>query len=145
MSDSEELKRVVERLLRENNVMLKEMLSFHCVLSRIAAEFWAARLIDKEVADEMLVTGVDRFMLAAKLFNACRTSLVQHPSENFPKFIEVLKKSSTMRMLAEEMESEFEQARESYFNGLVATHLVTFFKHTYTIYIYPKIVLNCRC
>ena len=115
MADSEELKRVLERLLRENNVKLKD--SFQTVLQRIGGEFWAAGLIAQAVADRMLVFGETKFALATELFNACQTSLVQYPGEKFPKFIEVLKGYDTTKQLAEEMESEFEQAREAYFNG----------------------------
>ena len=112
MSESEELKRVVERLLRENNVKLKDLIQN--VLQRIAGELWAAGLIEKEVEDSVHVTGVEQFTLAAKLVNSCQTSLVLYPGENFPKFIVVLKGYQTMKPLAAEMESEFEQAREWY-------------------------------
>ena len=74
MTDSEELKRVVERLLRESNVKLTD--SIQNVLQRIAREFWAAGLIAKETADNMHVTGVGDFSLASKLLNACHSSLV---------------------------------------------------------------------
>ena len=111
MSDSEELKRVVKRLLDKNNVKLKE--SIQNVLHKIAGEFRAAGLIEKEVEESMLVTGVDNFTLATKLVNACQTSLVQYPVENFSKFTKILKGHETMKPLAAEMESEFEQARES--------------------------------
>ena len=130
MSDSEELKRVVERLLRENNVKLKDL--FQHVLPSIAGELWATRLIEKYVADGVRVAGVEHVTLAAKLFDACYTSLVQYPAVKFPQFIEVLKGYETMKQLAEEMESDFEQASESYFNTLVTTHLGSFFKRTYS-------------
>ena len=120
MSDSEELQGVVERLLRENNVKVTDLIE--PVLQRIAGEFWAAGLIEKAVKESMLVTGIDHSTLAGKLFNACETSLVLYPRENFPKFIEVLKRHDAMKQLAAEMESKFEQASESYFNSLVATH-----------------------
>ena len=129
MSDSEELKRVVERLLRENNIKLKDLIQ--TVLQRIAGEFWAAGLIEKEVVDSMLVTGIDHFTLAAKLFNACQKSLVQYPEKNFFKFSEVLKRYDTMKQLAADMKSEFDQARESYFNALIAMYLASLFKCTY--------------
>ena len=119
MSDSEELKSVVERLLRENNVKLKELIQN--VLHRIAGEFLEAELIEQDVEESVLVTEVD-FKLAAKLFSALRTSLIVYPGENFPKFIKILKGYNTIKPLAEKMESEFEQAGESYFNTLVATH-----------------------
>ena len=138
MSDSVELKTVVERLLRENNVKLKRL--FQSVLQTIAGEFWAAGLIEQEVADSMLVLGVAEFTLATRLFNACQTSLVVHPGKKFLKFIEVLKGYDTMKLLAKEMESEFEQARESYFNDLAATHLAGLFKRTCSK---PKIALLC--
>ena len=109
-SDSKELKRVVERLLRKNNDTLID-LSRH-ILPRIAGQFWAAGLIDKDVKDSMLETG-DRVTLAAKLFSACHAPLVLDPREKFPEFIEVLKEHETMKRLAENMESEFEQAREA--------------------------------
>ena len=128
MSDSEELKRVVERLLLKNNVKLKDLIQN--VSQRIAGKFLEVGLIEKEVADSMLVTGVDHFTLAAKLVNACQTSLVLYPGKNFPKFVNVLKGYETMKQLAMEMESEFEQAREWYFNALVATHLASLFKIT---------------
>ena len=129
MSDSEELKTVVKRLLRENNVELKGL--FQNVLKTIAGEFWAVELIEKEVVDSMLITGVDNSTSAAKLFDACYTLLVQSPEEKFPKFIKVLKKYETMKQLVQDMESEFEQARESYFNALVTTHLANLFERTY--------------
>ena len=131
MSNSQELKTVVERLLCENNVKLKDF--FQHVLPTIAGKFWAARLIEKYVADSVHVTGVDHMTLAAKLFDACYTSLVQYPEEKYPQFIEILKGYETMKQLAEKMESEFEQARESYFNGLVETHLASLFKRAYSI------------
>ena len=134
MSGSEELKRVLERLLRENNVKLKEL--FQTVLQRIAGEFRAAGLIEKDVEESMFVLGVDHFTLAARLFIACQSSLVLFPEAAFPKFIAVLKGYYTMKQLAEEMESEFENARESYFNGLFATHLASF-----CTYSKPKIAL----
>ena len=112
MSDSEEPKRFVARLLRENNAELNEFIKG--VLHRIAGDFWAAGLVTKDVADGMLVTGVDTFPLAAKLMNACHPSLEQYPEEKFPKFIAVLKKYETMKQLAERMESEFKEARKSY-------------------------------
>ena len=118
MSDSEELKGVVERLLQENRVALKGLFEF--VLPTIPGELWAAGLIEKYVADSVPITIGDHVTRAAELFDACRTSLVQYPGKNFPKFIEVLKRFVTIKQLAEKMESEFEQARESYFNGLVA-------------------------
>ena len=65
MSDSEELKSVVERLLCENNVKLKD--SFQHVLPRIAEELWAARMIEKYVADGVHEPGVDHITLAAKV------------------------------------------------------------------------------
>ena len=113
MSDSEELKSVVERLLRENNVKIKDLIQTK--LQRIAGEFWAAELIDKDVELSMHVTGVDNFTLAAELFNACQKPLVLYPAQNFPKFIKILKGYETIKPLAAEMESEFEQARESYY------------------------------
>ena len=112
MSNSEELKCVVECLLRENNVKLKDFIQ--TVMQRIAGEFWAAGLIEKDVDDSVHVTGVSNFTLAAKLFNACQQSLVLSPGKNFPKFIEVLKGYETIKPLAAVMESEFEQACESY-------------------------------
>ena len=120
MSDLDEqiLKSVVERLLCDNNVKLKDF--FQHVLPRIAGQFWRARLIEKYVADIVLVAGVDHTTLASKLFDACYTSLVQYPGVKFPQFIEVLKEYDTMKQLAEEMESEFEQARELYLNTLGA-------------------------
>ena len=136
MSDSEELDGVVERLLRENNVKLKDLIQ--TVLHRIAGEFWAAGLIEKDVEESVHVTGVNNFTLAAKLFNACQKPLVLYPGKNFPKFIEVLKGYETMKPLAAAMECEFEQARESYFNVLVTTHLASLFKLTYSK---PKIAL----
>ena len=139
MSDSEELKRVVEHLLRENNVKLKDL--FQHVLPRIAGELWAARLIEKYIADSVRVQGVDHITLAAKLFDACYTSLLQYPAVKFPQFIEVLKGYETMKPLAEEMESEFEQARESYINALVAMHFASLFKRTCSK---PEIALLCR-
>ena len=121
MSDSEDLNRVVERLLNDNNVKLKDLVQ--TVLPRIAGEFRAAGLIEKEVEDAMLVTGVDYFTLAARLVNACQPSLVQNPEEQFPKFLAILKGHETMKPLAAEMESKFEQARESFIcNTLFAAH-----------------------
>ena len=111
MSDSEQLKRVVERLLDDNNVKLKDLTQ--TVLHRIAGEFRAAGLIAKEVEESMLVPGLDPFTLATKLVNACQTSLVQYPEENFSRFIAILKGHEIMKQLAAEMESEFKQARES--------------------------------
>ena len=134
MSDSEELKSVVERLLRENNVKLKELIQ--TVLQRIAGEFWAAGLIEKDVEESVHVTGVDKFTLAARLFNACRKSLVLYPGENFLKFIGILKAYETIKLLAEEMESEFEHTRESYvpvYNALAVTHLASLPKRIYNI------------
>ena len=119
MSDLEDLQRVVERLLKVNNVKLKDLIL--TVLPRIAGEFRAAGLITKEVEDSMLVTGGE-FALASRLVNACHPSLVQYPEEKFPKFIEVLKGYETMRSLAVEMESKFEQAGESLGNTLFAAH-----------------------
>ena len=112
MSDPEQPKRFVARLLRENNVELNELIKG--VLHRIAGDFWAAGLVTKHVADGMHVTGVDHFELAGKLMNACQPSLEQYPEEKFPKFIAVLKKYETMKQLAEKMESEFKEARKSY-------------------------------
>ena len=130
MSDSEDLKSVVERLLRKNNVKLKDLIQ--TVLKRIAGELWAAELIEQNVEESVHASGVDNFTLAAKLFNACQKPLVLYPGENFPKFIGVLKGYETIKPLAAEMESEFEQARESYFNAsVVATHLASLFKRTY--------------
>ena len=96
---------------------------FQHVLPTIAGKFWNAGLIEKDVADNVHVLGVPQSKTAAWLFDACYTSLVQNPEVKFPRFIEVLKTHVTMKELAEEMESEFEQACESYFNALVATHL----------------------
>ena len=118
MSDSEELKGVIERLLRENRLALKGLFEF--VLPSLAGELWAAGLIEKDVADIVGLSIVNHIMRTAKLFDACQTSLVLHPGKNFPKFIEVLKRFVIIKQLAEKMESEFEQARESYFKGLVA-------------------------
>ena len=118
MSDSKELKGVVERILQENRVALKGLFEF--VLPSLAGQLWAAGLIEKHVADIVGVSIVDHIMRTAKLFDACQTSLVQYPGKNFPKFIEVLKRFVTIKQLAEKMESEFEQARESNFNDLVA-------------------------
>ena len=110
MSDSENLKRVVDDLLRENNVKLKRL--FQNVLQTIAGEFWAAGLIEREVVNSMLVMGVDSSIPAAKLFDACYTLLVQSPREHFPKFIGVLKGYETTKQLTADMESVFEQASE---------------------------------
>ena len=117
MSRSEELKKVVKELLRNNNVELKEFME--AVLLRIAGDFWAKKLITQETEKSMHVKGEDTFSLAAKLMNACQASLQQRPEENFPKFIEVLKKYETMEQLAKEMETEFEQARELHNTPLV--------------------------
>ena len=107
MSDSEELKSVVKRVLRESNVELKDLIK--TVLQRIAGEFWAAGLIEQDVEESVHVTGVDNFTLAAKLFNACQKSLVMYPGENFPKFIKILKGYKTIESLVVKMESEFEK------------------------------------
>ena len=104
MSDSEELTRVVKRLLDDNNVKLKDLTK--TVLQRIAGEFRAAGLITKDVEESMLVTGVDTFSLATQLVNACQTSLVLYPGEKFPIFIKILKEYKTMNPLATKMESE---------------------------------------
>ena len=72
MSDSEELKGVVERLLLVNNVELTDLIQTVSLFQRIAGEFLAARLIEKKVVDSLLVTGIDHFTLAAKLFDTCR-------------------------------------------------------------------------
>ena len=112
MSGSEELKKVVKRLLQKNNVELKDFIKVP--LLRIAGDFLAAGLITTDVESSLHVQGVDRFELAAKLMNACQPSLEQYPEKNFPKFIAVLKKYETMEQLAKEMETEFEQARELY-------------------------------
>ena len=113
MSDPAKLKKVVEFLLRERNVNLRMDLVDANVF-RVAGEFRDAGLIPKEVEDGMHVFGVDSYTLAAKLMNACQTSLVHYPEENFPKFIEILKRCGTTKPLAAEMESEFEQACELY-------------------------------
>ena len=109
MSDSEEPKKVVARLLRENNVELKDFVKAD--LPRIAGEFWAKGLIAQGMVDKMSVAGVDKFQLAADLINACQPSLELNPEDNFPKFIAVLKNYENMIQLAENMESEFKQAR----------------------------------
>ena len=62
------------------------------------------------------------------MFDACYTSLVQYPGVKFLQFVEVMKGYDTMKQLADKMESEFEQARESYYNALVAVHLASLFK-----------------
>ena len=120
MSGSEELKTrlkgVVESLLNDNNVELKDLTQ--TVVDRIAGEFRAAGLITKDMEDSMLVMGLDNFRLAAKLMSACQTSLVMYPEENFPKFIAVLMRYGTMKRLAAEMESKFKQASESYIDPL---------------------------
>ena len=112
MSNPEDLNRVVQRLLRENNVELKELIK--PVVPKIAREFREAGLIPREVEDQMLVTGVDPFTLATRLVNACQTSLAMFQDKNFPKFIEILKRYDTMKPLAAKMEPNFQQARESY-------------------------------
>ena len=112
MSNPVELSRVVQRLLRENNVKLKELLK--PVVPKIAREFREAGLIPREVEDQMLVTEVDPFTLATKLLNQCQPSLVQYPDVKFPKFIEILKRYESMKLLAAKMEPDFQQARESY-------------------------------
>ena len=119
MTDLEESKKVVQRLLDKNNVKLKDLTQN--VLHRIAGQFRAAGLIAKDVEESMLVMGVDPFTLATKLVNACETSLVEYPEENFSKFTEILKGHETMKPLAAEMESEFKQARKSS-NTLVSAH-----------------------
>ena len=83
MSDSEELKRVLERLLHVNNVKLKDL--FQTVLQRIAGEFLAVGLIKKDVEDSMLVLAVTEFTLAPKLFNACQKLLVLSPESSSPE------------------------------------------------------------
>ena len=120
MSGLEELKRVVERLFREKNVKLSDFIKD--VLPEIASHLWEAGLIAKGVKDNAHVSGVHPFEAAAKLLSACQPSLVQCPEEKFPKFIAVLKKFTNMEELAEEVESEFTQARESY-NNLVVIRL----------------------
>ena len=77
MSDSEELKRAVERLLRENNVILKEFIQ--PVLHRIAG-LRAEKLITKGTAESMHVTGEDPFKLATKLMSACQTLVGRSPT-----------------------------------------------------------------
>ena len=119
MSDSEEQKGLMEDLLRKNKTKFCDF--FQSALPRIAEEFWEAGLIAKETADKTRVMGVGNFTLASQLVEACHPSLVYYPEENFPKFIEVLKRHETMKLLAAEMESKFEQARELYINNL--THL----------------------
>ena len=112
MSDSENLKKVVHVLFRENNMKLKGL--FQNVLQTITGEFLAAGLIEQEVAGSMLTMGLTELMLASKLFNACQDSVCLYPGENFPKFIEVLKGHETMKPLATAMEAQFKQVRESY-------------------------------
>ena len=128
MSDSKDLETVVRDLVRENNVKLKELIT--PVVTKIAGEFTAAGLVPSEMEDQILVTGVEDFKLAAKLVNACRTMLTMYPDKNFPKFIGILKKYETMKLLAKEMESTFEQARELCFNAFVAPQLASLFKRT---------------
>ena len=123
-SDSKEkLGTFVGKLVRENNVILKDLIK--PIVAKVAGEFIAATLIPSEMEDQMLVTGVDNFTLATRLVNACQTQLTLYPDKKFPKFIEVLKRHETMELLAKEMESKFEQAREFWFNAVVATHLAS--------------------
>ena len=111
MSDSKELRRVVEHLLRRNNVRLKD--SFQNVLEGVTDQFYAAGLIPKMVVDSTYEVEVDNYTLASRLLNACHPLLVQYPEDKFLKFIQLLKGYETMKQLATEMEFEFEQARES--------------------------------
>ena len=138
MSDTKKLKKVVDGLMRDNNVDLKDLIK--PVVTRIAGEFRAAGLIPSDVEEQMLVMGVDNFTLATKLVNACQTSLVMYPDTNFPKFIEILEgHGGAMELLAKEMETKFEEARELCFNALVAAQITSLFNRA-TIYIYSLTV-----
>ena len=119
MSDAKKLEECVERILREKNTKLKDLLQH--VVQRIAGEFWTAGLIDKSVESSMSTRAVDKSGHAKDLLDACHDSLVQRPRENFPKFIEVLKRYETMKSLAAVMESEFQQGRESQHFYLLAS------------------------
>ena len=93
MSESEKLKKAVERILRTHNVDLKDFVKHD--LQKIDGGFHAPRIITQTTLDEMSVEGVSAFNLASKLVNACQPSLMRHPEEKFPGFIGVLKNYET--------------------------------------------------
>ena len=122
MAKSGDLQLVVERILRNNNVRLKESMSKD--LSRIAAHLRAEGLIEKAAEDRMSVIGIAPFELATVLMDACQPSLVFWPEQKFPRFIAVLKKFVTMEKLAIEMEQEFKEASMSWYIGTFPTRLM---------------------
>ena len=122
MSESGDLHEVAKRILRENNVELKELMMEE--LSRIAGYFHQEGLIEQTTVNKMGMIGVDRFSLASDLLSACQPSLEQRPEENFPKFIAVLKKFVTMKKLARKMEDEFKEARMFYYISTFSKRLV---------------------
>ena len=112
MATSQDPKEVVKRILRKNNVELKDVMKGN--LSRIAGHFLAEELIEEATVNKMRTLGLDSFHLSAELLDACQPSLEQHPEEKFPKFIAALKKCVTMVQLAEKMEDEFKKASMSW-------------------------------
>ena len=121
MSHSEELTSVVKKILEKNNAKLKGLIG--TAVQGISGEFLAVGLIDKEVDDSMRVLGTPDSTLAGTLLSKCNQTLLANPGEDFPKFIQVLKKHTILERLALEMESEFGQAARESYNVLVVTCL----------------------
>ena len=131
MSNSEELKKVVDKILEKNSASLRSLIE--TVVQGIAGKFLAVGLIDRKVDDSMRVLGIPDSTHAATLLSKCTATLLENPGKNFPEFIKVLKEHTILERLASEMESEFKEAARESYNALVVTCLAIAFIYTLEI------------